>query len=478
MKMNTGTFSTSTVLQNNLTTNLLKYPEISKALIRQYPQYSLTYFTEGTGRFAKEELIGSNRFEWFIQGRLNSVSTCNGAANGAAVGVATGGATNAIFSIEFDTVYINLYDVIRTRSGVTAVCISTDYSGTHSAINGGTVLAFRVTDNGNAAITFADEFTDGYTVNTIGTAFPENSSQGYENHTFPDKYTNWLTIFRKRKSISGSALTDVTWVENNGQRLWYWTDLNYVLDEFLYQKELAFWYGNASKTASASAGVETFAATAVADASANEIVTGDGILAQVTGSHSANYAGILSENTLVKFLANLQLQAGNPNSDWVVFTGTGGMHAFHQAMKDYVSGSGASEPSKMYDMDAGREVEVGGNFRTYYALGHRLTLVHAPIFDDPNLHTKQSGPNFVDESYKMVFLDLGVSNGVSNVEVKTKGAGGVDRGMIVKHIPGMVDPFDPKSIKAASSSDAFTMECLSESGIIVRNPNACGVLSF
>ena len=78
MRFHTGSYGKETIENNSLVTNLLKYPEISKALIRQFPQYSLTYFLEGTGRFAKEELIGDNAFKWAILGRLNRPSTCTG----------------------------------------------------------------------------------------------------------------------------------------------------------------------------------------------------------------------------------------------------------------------------------------------------------------------------------------------------------------------------------------------------------------
>ena len=84
MKYYSGSYGKDTIEQNALVTNLLKYPEISKALIRQYPQYSLTYFLEGTGRFAKEELIGDNAFKWAILGRLNKPSTVAVAATGTA----------------------------------------------------------------------------------------------------------------------------------------------------------------------------------------------------------------------------------------------------------------------------------------------------------------------------------------------------------------------------------------------------------
>ncbi len=78
----------------------------------------------------------------------------------------------------------------------------------------------------------------------------------------------------------------------------------------------------------------------------------------------------------------------------------------------------------------------------------------------------------------MVFLNMGTTNGVSNIEKKVKGAGGINRSMIIKYIPGMVDPFDQGSMRAANSRDAFTCEILSESGIVVRNPLSCGQLIF
>jgi len=88
MKYNKGTYGKDTVQSNALVTNLLKYPEIATTLIRQYPQYSLNYFVDGTSRFAKEEVIGDNSFKWAVLGRTNrpstltGVSTGNGLANG------------------------------------------------------------------------------------------------------------------------------------------------------------------------------------------------------------------------------------------------------------------------------------------------------------------------------------------------------------------------------------------------------------
>ena len=65
-----------------------------------------------------------------------------------------------------------------------------------------------------------------------------------------------------------------------------------------------------------------------------------------------------------------------------------------------------------------------------------------------------------------------------NIERKVKGAGGINRSMIIKYLPGMVDPFNQSQMIAVSSRDSFSMEVLSESGMVVRNPLSCGQLIF
>lgn len=444
MKISTGTYNSQTIESNSLVSNLLKYPEISKTLIRQFPQYSLTYFTEGTGRFAKESLIGHNKFEWFLQGRLNKPSTV-------ATALSAVGGSHASFTVTLKEDYINPNDVIRFADSNQAIVLSGPVA------NGANFDYTCVVESNDSSTTVTAAANT--TVGTVGSAFPEGSQQGFENHIYPDKYVNYLTTFRKAKTITGSALTDITWIENNGQRLWYFTDMDQCMSEYLYQKELALWYG---KSVMDSAG----------NSKANGIVTGDGILAQIASANTANYGGVnLTEKQLTRFLADLSLNAGNKNGRWMVFTGTGGRLAFHEAMKEFVKAGAAL----VYDMDSGRDLKVGVNYTSYIALGMEIMLVHNPMFDDTHLHSEiDNATGYPKESFRMVFLDMGVNNGVANIEVKTKGAGGIDRGMIIKHLPGMVNPFDQKSMTTTSAYDGFQLEILSESGIIVRNPLSCG----
>ena len=76
----------------------------------------------------------------------------------------------------------------------------------------------------------------------------------------------------------------------------------------------------------------------------------------------------------------------------------------------------------------------------------------------------------------MVFLDMSVQQGVANIELISKGAEGTNRNWVKKYVPGMINPYDSKSMLAASGDDKFECHWLTQSGIIVRNPLSCGML--
>ena len=59
----------------------------------------------------------------------------------------------------------------------------------------------------------------------------------------------------------------------------------------------------------------------------------------------------------------------------------------------------------------------------------------------------------------------------------TNGAEGVNRSFTKKYVAGMINPYDQKSMMAANADDKFECHVMSESGIIVRNPLSCGILS-
>ncbi len=456
MKFYSGKYGKDTLQSNALVTGLLKYPEISSTMIKQYPQYCLTYFTDGTSRFAKEEIVGDISVKWAIQGRLNRPSTCTGSLTGT-------GAAGSIFTVEFEENYFNPNDVVRFKGGIQGLVLSEPQPSA-----GGYTFRMKLMTNDATLTIGAANTAAGLTANTGASAFPEGSDRGFENSVYPDWYENYLGITRKSKTITGSALTDVTWIENNGSKLWYFTAQDQTQQEYMYQKELDSWYSIST--------MDSNGASTVFDDQGKPIVKGDGLLKQIDAANVDTYNGTLTEKRLTDFLAQLSLNTGRKGNHWMVFTGTAGRVAFHEAMKNLVYPDG----NLVYDAAAGKDTEIGVNFTSYNALGHRMTLVDNPLFDDPNLHGNDIDPvtGYPKESFRMVFMDWGVKDGVANVERAVKGAGGVKRSMIMKYIPGMVNPFDQSSMTSANARDGFTCEWLDESCIIVRNPLSCGQLVF
>mgnify|MGYP007073233102 FL=1 len=264
----------------------------------------------------------------------------------------------------------------------------------------------------------------------------------------------------------------------------------------MYEQELQRWYGKTSMTPGSSyAALESDVFTeTVSDQSlygsgsltnqAGRVVIGDGLLAQIDSSNQATYtAGALTEDIITEFLAKLSLNAqNNEGNEYLVYTGTEGRLAFHKAMKDLMVAPTGSHTGGSFTARNGEEVNLGANFTSYHALGNKITIAYCPVFDDNIIHGSTSGNNaFGDarlkESAKMVFLDMGKTNGVSNVELITKGADGVNRSFVKKYVSGMVNPYDSNSMMAANADDKFECHVLAESGIVVRNPLSCGILS-
>jgi hypothetical protein len=468
-KIYTGTYGKDTTDETALVTNLLKYPEIGKKLIQQYPRFSLTYLLEAAGRNAAEKIIGDHAFEWKMMGRYRKPAI-----------VHTEATPNVAAGVTFEVIIkhgsgnfgdnLNVNDVVRMPSGNTAMVVTVPVaSGTSNTIT------FRAIDAINETAAVGD------VIGCIGNAFNQGSlaSEVGQNYAYPDTYKNWLTLSRKKTKIMGSDLTDVTWIESNGHRLWYFTKEQQMTDQFMYELELQRWYGK--KSYAETGGLVTSADDYPGDTGTPVTglpIMGDGLLAQIDSANQATYtAGALTEEDIVNFIGTLSKNALNPEGNvFTVFTGTQGRIDFHRAMKDLLVTLGSGSP--MFAGKDGGSVSLGANFSEYNILGNKMILAYCPVFDDNNLHASMSSTfDSSNESGKMVFVDMGMQNGVSNVELIAKGAEGFNRSFVKKYVPGMVNPYDYNSMMAANGDDFFECQILSESGIILRNPLSCGILS-
>ena len=214
---------------------------------------------------------------------------------------------------------------------------------------------------------------------------------------------------------------------------------------------------------------------------------GDGILAQIDASHQFTYTldstTDLSEATLLEVIATLSLNTlSATGNEYVCFTGMQGMVQFQKAMREFIGQTTATNGGAIMVDKAGQDVEVGANFTSYNVLGNKISVVHNPCFDDPNIGNIALSNNLLSSraqgqlSGLMVFMDMSTQDGVANVELIAKGAEGYNRNYVKKYVPGMINPNDPTSMMAANGNDTFECHILSESGVIVRNPLSCGIL--
>jgi hypothetical protein len=468
-------YGNGTTPENALNNALLQYPEIASTLIQQFPRYTLTLLLEKVGLYASEKVLGDNSFEWKVMGRYNKkqfiASTADTTHTAGQKVAFTFSDTSGGSAVN----YYNLYDLLRFQDGSTGLIVGVS----------GTTYQVECIDAGTNA---ANEV-----VGRIGSAFPYGSSGSDvgENWAYPETHKNFLTIMRKKCTVTGKDATDVTWIENNGSRLWYFTREQQLMDQFMYEQELQRWYGKrsiaspVSNYTSTNADIfsEDVSDQSLADGTEGRVIIGDGLLAQIDSSNQATYtAGALTEDIITEFLAKLSLNATNSEgNEYLVYTGTEGRLAFHKAMKDLlVAPSGAMTGGSFSGVNG--DVELGANFTSYMALGNKITVAYCPVFDDNHMHGATSGTNaFGDsrlkESAKMVFLDMGSTSGVNNIELITKGADGMNRSFVKKYVTGMVNPYDANSMMAANADDKFECHVLAESGIVVRNPLSCGILS-
>ena len=481
MKIYTGSYSSENQESNSVVSNLIKYPEIAKTLIDLYPRYSLTYLLEKAGRGSREKILGNNSFEWKVMGRYSRpaiLKTIRTDASATAVGAVTTDGEFVFENTSTEPCQLQVNDMVRFPDGKRGIVSAVDTASDTTQAD----VDFTMLD----AIAGTEDYAVDDVFGVIGTAFGEGSTGASvgQNVVFPDTYKNWLTTHRRKSVITGSALTDITWIENNGHRLWYFTAEDIKEKQFMYEMELQRWYGKASFAASSADDFPGDNGDTLVNINSKAVRTGDGILEQIDSVNQATYTGgALTEEIITEFIGKLALNASNAEgNEYVVFTGMEGKIAFHQAMKGLLTSDGAGGGS-IYDAQAGKDISLGGNFTTYYALGNKITLAYCPVFDDPNVHsatvsdTDSFGAARKKESAKMVFMDFGTTSGVSNVELIAKGAEGINRNYIKKYVPGMVNPFDQGSMMAASGDDNFECHLLSESGIIVRNPLSCGILS-
>jgi hypothetical protein len=467
-KLGSGDFTDS----NNLAQALMTQPEIYKTLAYAFgDKYYLQYLTAGSGRVAdKYKALGNNEYIWPMMGDLTKPIAITGACVGNGLGFSTFTAPLAE-KYFFEGCVVHFGDEhIQARQQGDAVQVGNDW-----------ITTFKLVTDDAAAFVPATLLVSGNLVSYMYTAYEEGSRGGGSFEAYPFWFKNQMTTLRMSYGMTGEAATDIMILEMGDEKgsksnLWM-----YASD---YQKMLVWqqmveryrWYGTYNKTPQGEIHLK--------GANGRPVSIGDGVLNQIADTNVWNY-GVLTNDLMNDFLTDLLVASKDAeNKKLMMFTGIGGIRQFQDSILAAYSNVQIVDTTFVSKNGMGMSFD-NQSWTTYKGiLNTEITVVHNPLYDDRTFHTQLHPDTGLPlESYRMTFLDFSDYAGEPNISLVTKGKDGDNRAMRMWYTAGAEDPYGSKNtgankIMRSSSLDGFECFYLSQQGIKVTNPLACGELKL
>lgn len=449
--------------QNNLANAFLTQPELVSPVISYIFGYDynnpLNLLTNGLNRY---KVVENREYRWKLMGELEiAVPIIKNFGDG--------GSTPGIYG---QTVRVVLKEKIFTSG---EVLVLDDRNYPVIVVNDpyqegdGFVYTLKLTSPDPQAFIPAELLEPGRQLSKDYSAFEEGSGRsGNTHYATPFELGNHLTTMRKSYAITGSAATDVMIIQmkdpKSGNKSFLWSD---------YQEwvALAQWYKEKERLLTYS----VFNPGTIIGENGRPVFIGAGLLEQIAPANRRAYTK-LTEGVIRDFLMDLSYNVLDQGQrKFVALCGEYFMDSFDKAMKEVSRGWQLVDTH--FVTGSGQNLTFGGQFTTYKGLnGTEISLVHNPLYDNPvinrKLHPISGRPV---ESYRATFLDFGMYDGESNIQMLEK----KDRGMVMWHTAGSVAPNGhAKSINTlrSNSMDGYKVELLSECGIMVKNPLSCGEL--
>lgn len=432
------------ILQGYIFNAQLEKPEVGSFVFEKFKnKYKLTTLLNRLGAFKP---VANGVFSWYIQDRQRLSATL-----GTVAGLPATSFQTTLTDIDADSSNLGYFlqnDLVRTESGAILRISSVD-----SPSGGDQQVTFVKVGGGSIA---AADAATGEKIGHIANAFEEGSSGPNGRLFLPSEEYNYTQIFRRGCKVTGSALTEKTWVGDGGS--WYWKNEDYMFDEFGYDQELSLMFG--VRAVDASAGRRTSRGL------------WDRIVTNSEGQVQNFASGVgIAESDLQAIITKLNRQAGSDNL--LVLAGSEAITDIQIALKNYFL-AGAVD----YGSFGGNT--VGLDASTYKFAGKTLNIMHYPLFDDEKALPFTSTPTSTKVNFRhaAVILDLGdTQGGESNIQLMYRELAGEQRKFIHKVIPGMHGGGSADNGGIASNSfDGFEVQVEAEIGFKYLMANQSGAL--
>ncbi len=449
--------------ENSLANAYLTQPDTISPIIthlagREDKRFPLSFLTEGLGNYYTTNDV---EYDWPVMGRINKAVQC--------VGVKGSGLGHSVFTLIFqDKWFVREYLIApgdqSFQAKIVADPIQTDAGWEYRCVLSTT------------------ESTDVVPSTVVGQKFiqlfapvtPYGGSRGNEsNWVAPSKMRNQITLLRKSYAYEGNGLPNRTvniQLAHSGGTTNYWMDFEVWQHNLRWKEEveMSYWYSRYNR--------DSQGAVHLKDLSSNKQVTiGAGVFEQIPNVESYSKLTSTKLKNVVRHMLYGASDAQKMNL--VLFTGIGGLEEFDNAMKDDIAGRSYMKlDGSQFVTGSGANLQLGGFFTTYKHIdGHTITVRHLPLFDNgpfalaSELHPVTGLPL---ESYRMIFLDMSVYDGQSNVRMVRKS--GYDNKMIWAVAGATVPPgFSGSGLVRASDIDGASVHFMQSTGIHIARATNC-----
>jgi hypothetical protein len=467
------TFDSSVMVDSNLLGNaLLTQPEIAESIYWAVgPKYFMNYLTGTAGSIANAaknpksfKMISAQEFQWALMGNITKSVTIMVA------GPANAGLGHSIFRLTLDDDYFNTGNTVRFEDGsIARVMEQPVQSGPNWEYK------FQLVTSSPDDFVVAADIAVGRKVALGASAYEEFSDEGYGHSATPLWLKNQMTILRESKGITRTAATEAMVIKLKtleGKESAFWCPYDeWLMKLFMIrQREWHMWYGKYNKDANNQIHLK--------GSNGRVVMSGAGFFEQISPANTFFYND-MNEDYIHEILTNLQLHSKDAtNSNFVAVGGSLALKKFRAAMTEAIKQANITDLSSTWLK--GGSTFSPNNITTYEGfLGTKLTVIYNPYWDDPTLFTKiDAESGHTAESGRLVFMDVGSYDGQANIEMVTKGGNGIDSSLMSWWEGGSIGPdgIGGSKVMRSNAKDGYVCHTLSEIGLKVRNPLACGQL--
>lgn len=445
-------------------------PNMAAKTIRLFPQNSISMLTEGLGEIydikeKSDSFMGINEmaYKWKLRGQqIPKVFLAVRSTGGAIAAGSTIGANGQPFVVAFNSSYYNPRQIVKLENGSLLYILSEPSFITEGVFE----YTVRINTNDATETVVTDFLVAGKTSGQAGNAYPELSDKGYINSGMAmEEYVNYLTKVRYDWSWSADAASTKFLIEDmvhyNGQT----TKQNYITDElwmrameqYHFNKEMALIYGKSTMDARGKCFMQ--------DEKGQDIIEGDGLLAQMHGSMKQNYTALnitLLEDILTDMSLKMPKRTGNTI---LMTTGAQGYKEFGQIMRAEHKGW-IADGNNNYVQTKNGKVQLGAEYNAFVFQGNKIIVSANNVFDHPaNVSAADVEGKYL-ESSKLLFIDMSSYDGTKNIQLIAKDG----RSFITGELDGIGGADGKTSGKVSTLLDGSAKSIIGTLGVVMHNP--------